>query len=214
MKPFKVINVEHLTKDTFRLRTDRPEVPILAGQCFNVGIPGGSINREYSMYSDANGDYLDFLIKVVEDGSLTPQLQKLKVGDLVEIDGPYGQFYLHDPLDKSKKYTFLATGTGVAPFHSFISTYPGLNYRLIHGVRYPNEQYEFNDYADESYIPCISKNNAGSKSMRLTDFLKENPICADEIVYLCGNRNMIVDAFEILREQGVPGNNLFTEVFF
>ena len=214
MKPFKVINVEHLTKDTFRLRTDRPEVPILAGQCFNVGIPGGSINREYSMYSDANGDYLDFLIKVVEDGSLTPQLQKLKVGDLVEIDGPYGQFYLHDPLDKSKKYTFLATGTGVAPFHSFISTYPSLNYRLIHGVRYPNEQYEFKDYADESYIPCISKNNAGSKSMRLTDFLKENPICADEIVYLCGNRNMIVDAFEILREQGVPGNNLFTEVFF
>jgi hypothetical protein len=25
---------------------------------------------------------------------------------------------------------------------------------------------------------------------------------------------MIVDAFEILRDQGVPGNNLFTEVFF
>ena len=214
MKPFKVINVEHLTKDTFRLRTDRPEVPILAGQCFNVGIPGGSINREYSMYSDANGDYLDFLIKVVEDGSLTPQLQKLKVGDLVEIDGPYGQFYLHDPLDKSKKYIFLATGTGVAPFHSFISTYPSLNYRLIHGVRYPNEQYEFKDYADESYIPCISKNNAGSKSMRLTGFLKENPVGPSEIVYLCGNRNMIVDAFEILRDQGVPGDNLFTEVFF
>lgn len=214
MKPFKVIAVEHLTKDTFRLRTDRPEVPILAGQCFNVGIPGGSINREYSMYSDANGDYLDFLIKVVEDGSLTPKLQKLKVGDLVEIDGPYGQFYLHNPLDKARKYSFLATGTGVAPFHSFISTYPSLNYRLIHGVRYPNEQYEFKDYADESYIPCISKNDAGSKSMRLTDFLKENPVGPSEIVYLCGNRNMIVDAFQILRDQGVPGDNLFTEVFF
>lgn len=214
MKPFKVIAVEHLTKDTFRLRTERPEVPILAGQCFNVGILGESINREYSMYSDANGGYLDFLIKVVEDGSLTPQLQKIKVGDLVEIDGPYGQFYLHNPLDKSKKYTFLATGTGIAPFHSFISTYPSLNYRLIHGVRYPNEQYDFKDYSDEQYIPCISKNIGGSKSMRLTDFLKENPVGADEIVYLCGNRNMIVDAFEILRDQGVPGDNLFTEVFF
>ena len=214
MKPFKVISVEHLTKDTFRLRTERPEVPILAGQCFNVGIPGGSINREYSMYSDANGDYLDFLIKVVEDGSLTPQLQKLKVGDLVEIDGPYGQFYLHNPLDRSKKYTFLATGTGIAPFHSFISTYPSLNYRLIHGVRYPNEQYDLKDYSDELYISCISKNIAGEKSIRLTDFLKENPVGSNEMVYLCGNRNMIVDAFEILRDQGVPGDNLFTEVFF
>jgi ferredoxin--NADP+ reductase len=214
MKLFRVIAVVHLTKDTFRLRIERPDAPILAGQCFNVGIPGGSINREYSMYSDANGDYLDFLIKVVEGGSLAPKLQKLKVGDLVEIDGPYGQFYLYDPLDNSKKYTFLATGTGVAPFHSFVSTYPSLNYRLIHGVRYPNEQYDFKDYAIGSYIPCISKNNLGSKSMRLTEFLIENPPSSDEIVYLCGNRNMIVESFEILRNQGIPGDNLFTEVFF
>jgi len=214
MKLFKVIAVFHLTKDTFRLRTERPDVPILAGQCFNVGIPGGSINREYSMYSDANGNHLDFLIKSVEDGSLSPHLQKLKAGDLVEIDGPFGQFYLHDPFDNSKKYTFLATGTGVAPFHSYILTYPSLNYRLIHGVRYPHEQYDYKDYKNGAYIPCISKNNLGSASMRLTDFLKETKFSTDEIVYLCGNRNMIVDAFEILRDQGVPGNNLFTEVFF
>ena len=50
--------------------------------------------------------------------------------------------------------------------------------------------------------------------MRLTEYLQKHPAQPDSIVYLCGNRSMIIDAFEILREQGVPGNNLFTEVFF
>ena len=214
MKPYKVLEVEHLTAETFRIRTERPEAPIVAGQCFNVGIPGGSINREYSMYSDANGQYVDFLIKLVEDGSLTPALKKVKVGDMVEVDGPYGQFYLHEPTDITRKYVFLATGTGISPFHSFVATYPHLSYTLIHGIRKPNEQYDAADYAPGSYIPCISRNVDGQASMRLTDHLKQNPIDPSSIVYLCGNRNMIVDAFEILRDQGVPGNNLFTEVFF
>ena len=78
MKPFKVLQVEHLTQETYRIRTERPDVPIVAGQCFNVGIPGGGINREYSMYSDANGPYVDFLVKLVEGGSLTPALQRLR----------------------------------------------------------------------------------------------------------------------------------------
>jgi ferredoxin-NADP reductase len=214
MKPYKVLEVEHLTAETFRIRTERPEVPIVAGQCFNVGLPGGSINREYSMYSDANGQYVDFLIKVIEDGSLTPALQKVKVGDMVEVDGPYGQFHLHEPKDSNRKYVFLATGTGIAPFHSFVATYPHLSYTLIHGIRKPSEQYDATDYATGSYIPCISRNVDGQTSIRLTDYLKQNPIDTSSIVYLCGNRNMIVDAFGILRDQGVPGNNLFTEVFF
>jgi len=52
------------------------------------------------------------------------------------------------------------------------------------------------------------------RSVRLADYLRDNPVDPNAIVYLCGNRGMIVDAFEILRDQGVPGNNLFTEVFF
>ena len=214
MKPFKVLQVEHLTNETYRIRTERPDVPIVAGQCFNVGIPGGSINREYSMYSDANGPYVDFLVKLVDGGSLTPALQRLRVGDLVEVDGPYGQFYLHEPDDTARSYVFLATGTGVAPFHSFVATYPHLRYKLIHGIRHPNEQYDAADYAPGCYVPCISRNVPGQPSMRLTDYLRDNPVDPDAIVYLCGNRGMIVDAFEILRDQGVPGNNLFTEVFF
>ena len=214
MKPYKILEVEHLTIHTLRIRTERPDVPIVAGQCFNVGLPGWSINREYSLYSDANANYVDFLIKVAEDGSLTPALQRARVGDIVEIDGPYGHFCLHQPYDSNRKYIFLATGTGIAPFHSFVATYPDLRYTLIHGIRNPNERYHASHYGNGFYISCISRNEEGQPSMRVTEYIKQYPIDPDSIVYLCGNRNMIVDAFEILRDQGVPGNNLFTEVFF
>ncbi len=214
MSTYKVLQITYLTPDTFRLRTERPNVPIRAGQCFNVGLPGTSTNRESSMYSGANDDYLDFLIRTVEGGCVSPVLRGLKAGDSVEINGPYGEFCLREPVDTSRPHVFLASGTGIAPFHSYAATYPGLNYKVVHGVRHVEEQYGAADYPSGSYIPCISKGGPGHEAMRVTDYLRKSPVSPDSVVYLCGNRNMIIDAFEILREQGVPGDNLFTEVFF
>jgi len=210
----KVLKIEKLTESTFCIRTERPDVAIRAGQLFNVGIPGAGINREYSMYSAADAPYIDFLIKEVQDGFVSPALNRLQVGNLVEVDGPYGEFCLNPPDNSDQHYLFLATGTGIAPFHSFVETFPDLNYTVLHGIRDPDEQYHEKDYAQGRYIPCISRNIEGQPSFRLTEYLIKYPVNPSSIVYLCGNRNMIVDAFETLREQGVHGNNLFTEVFF
>ena len=214
MNTYKVLEIDRLTENTFRLRAERPDVTIRAGQCFNVGVPGAGVNREYSMYSSADAPYLDFLVKEVEGGLVSPALSGLKIGNMVEIDGPYGEFCLKQPINPDQHYLFLATGTGIAPFHSFVETFPNLNYTLLHGIRNPNEQYHASDYQSGRYIPCISKNAEGLPSYRLTEYLIKNPANPTSIVYLCGNRNMIIDAFEILRNQGVPGNNLYTEVFF
>lgn len=214
MTTYKVLGIDHLTESTFRLRTERPKMPIKAGQCFNVGVPGAGVNREYSMYSPADAPYLDFLVKEVEGGFVSPALNRLQIGNLVEIDGPYGEFCLNPPVNSDQHYLFLATGTGIAPFHSFVETLPNLNYTVLHGIRDPHEQYHESDYAQGRYIPCISRNIEGQPSFRLTEYLIKHPANPSSIVYLCGNRNMIVDAFEILREQGVLGDNLFTEVFF
>jgi ferredoxin--NADP+ reductase len=214
MKQYKVIRIERLAANTICLRTERPNVPIRAGQCFNVGIPGGGINREYSMYSGADDPYLDFLIRVVEDGLVSSKLGKLKPGDTVEIDGPYGEFSLKDPSNSRNRYLFISSGTGIAPFHSFINTFPNLTYKVLHGIRLENEQYHVNDYAQGSYIPCISQPEGNKPGNRVTDYLREHPAEQGSIVYLCGNRNMIVDTFEILRDQDINGDNIFTEVFF
>jgi ferredoxin-NADP reductase len=212
MKTYKVISITHLTPRTFLLKTDRPQVEIRAGQCFNVGIPGMGINREYSMYSPADAPYLEFLVRSVEDGMVSSRLQELNAGDLVEIDGPYGEFCIQRDNVPYKLF-LISSGTGIAPFHSFVKTFTQLDYLILHGIRHADEKYGCNDYDATSYLPCISKNLSGP-SMRVTDFLRANPPKAETIIYLCGNRNMIVDSVQILLDHGVGGDQIITEVFF
>lgn len=212
MDKYKVLDIQSLTKNTVRIKTERPNVTIRAGQCFNVGVPGMGINREYSMYSAENAPFLEFLIRVVDDGLVSSKLANLKVGDEVEIDGPYGKFCLPSET-KGKKFLFIASGTGVAPFHSFVKSVPDLDYVVVHGIRHADEAYDAKTFAAGCYIPCVSQ-NAGGDSSRVTDFIRNNIPKAETTVYLCGNRNMIVDTVEILLENGVGGDQIVTEVFF
>lgn len=212
MKIYKVIDVIHLTENVFKLETERPNLNIVAGQCFNLGVPGASINREYSMYSGSGEPSLVFLIRAIDNGLVSSKLQKMLPGDEIEIDGPYGEFRI--PLDKRRsKFFFIASGTGIAPFHSFVKTYPDIDYTIIHGIRYSNETYDANDYEVGRYIPCISSNCHGESS-RVTDYLKYNHPPDDALFYLCGNRNMIIDTVEILLSLGIGGNQIVSEVFF
>lgn len=212
MRKYRVLGVEHKTPDTFCLRVERPSSPILSGQCFNIGIPGLNINREYSMYSSADAPYLEFLIRAVNGGRVSSHLRGLNTGDLVELDGPYGEFCI--PTDRrTARFLFICSGTGIAPFHSFVETFPRLDYLIVHGIRYASEAYDASHYQQGRYISCISKNSLG-ESMRVTDFLCKHPVKDDVFVYLCGNRHMIVDSVDILLNQGVNGSKIISEVFF
>ena len=214
MSAYPVLEIEHLTKHTFRLRTGRPEILIRAGQCFNIGLPGVGINREYSMYSDANAPYLEFLVRSVKGGVVSPQLQRCRPGDFLEIDGPYGEFCLPEPVNSREAYLFVATGTGIGPFHSFCCTYPRLNYSLLHGVRTEQERYHAEHYRPNAYHSCVSRPNSGNSAYRVTDYLATHPISRDAMVYLCGNRRMITDVSELLFQEGISGDRIVTEVFF
>lgn len=210
---YRVLAVEHLTDHAYRLRTERGDLKFIAGQCANVGLPGKGVNREYSLCSAESDPYFDFLIKEVEGGLISCKLKTLKAGDFVEIHGCYGQFCLKDPTEK-KEYLFIGSGTGIAPFHSFVRTYPFLNYKVLHGIRFKNECYGREIFSPERYVSCVSREDGGDFRGRVTDYLKAHPVKSDIIAYLCGNRSMLSDVYSLLREQGVPGDNLFTEAFF
>lgn len=173
MSNSKVISKNFLTPDVFTLKVEKGDFKITAGQCFNLGLVGEGVNREYSIYSSANSSYLEFLIRRMDGGLVSDHLSKLMPGDSIEVDGPYGEFCLNLE-DLEKKFVFIASGTGIAPFHSFINTYPNLDYVLVHGVRSSSETYESHTYAPDRYMPCISQNQIGPKQ-RVTDFLKKIP---------------------------------------
>lgn len=197
------------------LTVERPDVHIKSGQCFNIGMQGSGVNREYSMYSDANANYIQFIIREVENGIVSSQLRKLTPNQTIALAGPYGEFCIENSLEvKVKHFTFIATGTGIAPFRSFVKTFPAINYQLVHGIRTLEERYHFEEYDSKNYKPCISRPIDDSEPCYVTDYLRKNPLNKETTVYICGNRKMITDVFDLCRLQGINGDNLFTEVFF
>jgi len=210
----KITQIRFLTESTFVLKFDRGGLEFKAGQHIIVGLKGELNQREYSIYSGENDDYLEILVREVPEGNVSLQLRQCKPDDLLQVNGPFGSFGIERFDRFSKKHVFIASGTGISPFHSFIRSYPGIDYTLIHGVRYMKEAYERNDYDSNRYILCTSKEGSGSQKGRVTAFLQAYNFLPGSLYYLCGNSNMIYEVDHILRNKMVPAENIITEVYF
>jgi len=211
---YKVLNIRQLTENTFVLSLPACRFKFEAGQHISLSIIGDYQSREYSIYSAENGDNLEILVKEVEGGYFSPKLKHLKAGDMVEVHGPFGKFGLDEKKRHSHQHVFIASGTGIAPFHSIMKSNPELNYKIIHGVRYANEAYELEDYNRNNFTLCTSRDKTGDFNGRLTDYLKNNMFDKNTCFYLCGNSDMIFDAMEILKEKGFDRDSVTVEVYF
>jgi ferredoxin--NADP+ reductase/benzoate/toluate 1,2-dioxygenase reductase subunit len=210
----KIRQIRLLTERTFILRLDRGNMEFRAGQHLIVGLEGELDLREYSVYSGEKDDYLEILVREIPDGNVSRQLKQCKPGQLLQVNGPFGSFGL-EPYDMfSRKLVFIASGTGISPFHSFVRSYPGIDYILIHGVRYKDEAYERNDYDPHRYILYTSKEYNGDHKGRVTRFLPGFHLNQDMLFYVCGNNNMIYEVYHILRDKGIPDENILSEVYF
>lgn len=164
------------------------------------------------MYSSASDPYLEFLIRRVPDGLVSSALSSLQRDDEVEIGGPYGDFCLDLNAVATTHFVFIASGTGVAPFHSFVKTFPQLSYHLYYGVRYESDVVDVEDYSPSSTTLCVSRSSSSPE--RVTDRLREDQLDVEAMYYLCGNRQMITDVISLLRQRGIPGGHIYTETFF
>lgn len=211
---FRVINIRHLTDSTYVVRFDRNSMEFIPGQHLSVGLANDPQAREYSIYSGIDDPFLEIIVKEVEDGIVSKKLKKVKVDQQLRVTGPMGFFKLEQAKINTQKHLFVATGTGISPFHSFVKSYPNIDYQLIHGVRFGNEAYESDTYENGRYVLCCSRDKKGNFSGRTTDYLKTQKIDPNTIVYLCGNCDMIFEVYDILTEKGVPTENIHTEVYF
>lgn len=211
---YKVVELRILTENTFVLSLPKSRFKFEAGQHISLSILGDYQSREYSIYSREDNDNLEVLVKEVEGGYFSPKLKHLKAGDMVEVHGPFGKFGLEQKKRNTHQHVFIASGTGIAPFHSMVKTYPELNYKLIHGVRYMNEAYELEEYDRERVTVCTSRDESGDFKGRLTDYLKKTDFAKNTCFYLCGNSDMIFDAMEILKSKGFDRDSVTVEVYF
>ncbi len=211
---YVIDRVRHLTGSTYVLRFSRNDMKFTPGQHLVLGVPGSTELREYSIYSGIHDDFLEVLIKEVDDGLVSRQLKTTRRGDPLEVRGPYGFFLTKAAIPDPGKLLFISSGTGIAPFHSFVRSFTETDYQIIHGVREMEEAYDAKDYRNGGFTVCTSRDDKGNFEGRLTDYLLEAELDPERQVYLCGNSNMIFDAMDILRARGIPQRQIFTEVYF
>lgn len=209
----RVRELRWLSDLTFAVSLERGDLDFLPGQYINVGLPDEIDMREYSVYSGPEDEELEILVRYVEQGLVSKRLAGLGAGDELRVEGPFGFFTIPEEV-RDRPLLWVSTGTGISPFRSFVRAYPGLDYRLIHGVRRASELYEWSEYDPSRRVACISREAGGDYSGRVTDYLREHPVQSGTHCYLCGNADMIYEVYDILQDQGVDSDLIHAEVYF
>lgn len=209
-----VLETINLTPETFVIRLDRQGMKFEPGQYVIIRIPGQNKGREYSIYSGINDDYLDFLVREIPEGEFSRYLRHLTPGSELDVEGPKGFFVPDQKTRDGQPVLLIATGTGISPFHSYVRSVPGLNYRVLHGVHFADEAYGRDTFDPEKYTLCTSRSDKGDYFGRVTYYLKEHPVDPSLICYLCGNSEMINEVTVLLEKFGLPPQHIRTEVFF
>ncbi len=209
----RVISIKHLTSNAYILRFERNDIVFQPGQHIGLGLPSYPFLRDYSIYSSISDNFIEVLIKEIPGGDLSLKLKECTEGSMIKYKDPFGNFVV-DKNNTARNYTFFATDTGIAPFHSFIQSYTDLDYYLFHGVRFPEDAYGRSEYDPFKYTLLTSKDPKGQYKQRIPDYLRSFPAKSNGDFYLCGNGKMIYEVNDILLKMGICAENIFFEIYF
>jgi len=149
---------------------------------------------------------------------------RAKEGDLVNIEGPFGHFYLRG---QERPILMMAGGTGLAPMLSMLDQMASMErfhkpVHLLYGVNYPDEFFgvrQIESYSSKGVdltYETISLNGSADlniQSGHVTELLNEKLIQDNPEIYLCGPPPMIDAANAWLAKQGVDLNCVYSEKF-
>ncbi|MAZ38798.1 MAG: ferredoxin--NADP(+) reductase [Legionellales bacterium] len=204
-------------------REDGEKLNYIPGQFISVHFEHEDkpLRRSYSIATvDQTSDLIEFAISYVPNGPASELLMNLEVGQTLNFSGAYGRLILRDePL---QRLFLMATGTGVTPYRCMLPTLaqhlqanPALKIILILGVQYRQDalyadefidfakkypNFEFRTYFSRDELPGRLPHEYQGYAQHAFDALLMNP--ETDTVYLCGNPNMIDDAFNQLKENG------------
>ena len=184
------------------------------GQALKLSLSHDTPPRIYSICSGSQDDEIRILFNIKYQGLLTPALATLSPGDSVLASAPYGTF-----AGTTEPAWWIATGTGIAPFHSMLRSDMGDGKTVVHGVRYLNQFYfeqEFASQCGARYHQCCSAEaSVDTYHGRVTQFLEAQvALPHDQRYYICGQTGMAVEVRDILIAKGIPFGKISTEIYF
>ena len=192
-----------------------------------------SFHRSYSIANAPNQNGLvEFAASYIQDGPGSEFLfNHLKPGQRVNARGPFGRLLLQ--ASPPKRYIFIATSTGVTPFRAMLpelkhqlAVHPSCMAVLLHGIKTPADMIyhdEFLDFTHQSaqfsYRAYISQEQIvhfedAQYAGHVQDaFPSLNLDADDDLIYLCGNPNMIDSAFSLLKDRAFAPQRIIREKY-
>jgi len=225
----RVVGLEAMTHDIRRVR-----LAIEAGGPFTFSAGqyaslrfASMPARDYSMANRPDQDELHFHIRRMGPGSASAYVvEKLKLGDTVTVEGPYGSSWLREK--HRGPIIAIAGGSGLAPIQSIVET------ALASGTRQPIHLYLGVRDERDLYLEAHFRELAGRHdNLRVTPVLSEpsrptarrsgfvhEAIAADFAdfdgakAYLAGPPVMVEAASNMLTERGMRREDVHADAFY
>jgi len=221
----EIKNIERETKDTkiFTLKLEN-EFEFVSGQCIKLSIPEVDFSRPYSISSPGGRtDEITLTIKICGDGNFTKEVDNLKVGDFVNIEGPYGSFTFDGSTDKN--IVLIAGGSGISTLHSIMRFILDNGYKnkikLLYSTKtpeeitYKKEIEELRNKRDnfDALITITNENEEwkGHKGRLTKSELDVHIEDKESLIYICGPLGFVNFIIEKLKEIGINEENIKTE---
>jgi CDP-4-dehydro-6-deoxyglucose reductase len=185
---------------------------------------GKRITRAYSIASAPGANRFELCLNRVLEGRLSPWLFDLRPGEPVEIRGPLGHFVPRTPF---RDAVLVATGTGIAPFRSFLQSPPvldsGARIALLFGARHEEGllyRKEFESLAEAqpcfTFLPTLTRPGPGwtGRTGRVQAHLDEALAGRRDVdVYICGLKAMVNDVRHQLHALGFEKSQIVFEKY-
>jgi propane monooxygenase reductase subunit len=228
----EVVSNENVTHDMRHLvvRLVEPAaIKFFPGQYVDFVIPGTDETRSFSMAntSSLESGQLEFVIKVYPDGLFSRFLDtEVKVGDRLDITGPFGVFTLRDA--PGSDLVFVGGGAGMAPILALLRTMAerGIDRKttFYYGARrkrdlcFEDELRELESRLPSfRYVPALSEPDGDDWDGEIgliTDVVRrgESSLVRTD-AYVCGPPPMVEAALELLPALGVEDKRIFYDKF-
>lgn len=218
---------------------DDGEVEFSPGQYMQVVVPPygdfkDSVQRAYSMSSrPSDRKHVEMLIRLVPGGIATTWVHRfLKVGDPVELVGPFGDFGVRDT---PATMICVAGGSGMAPFKSILhhmhetGDWADKEIWYFFGARSTKDMFYLDELHELStkwpkfhFVPALSEpkpeenwtGEAGLITNVLDRYIKEKVDKAKPLEgYLCGSPGMINACINVMKANGITEDKVFYDKF-
>lgn len=197
------------------LKAERDSIKFSPGQFAFIKPVASELPRQshpFSIVSSNSDSDLSFGIKKL--GDFTSMVSRLRVGDVFEVEGAYGDF--GSRFDKYQHQVWVAGGIGITPFVAMAKAITDQKVHLIYSVKsireacFMDELKSVANTKPNFHIHIVDNSTRSSllSTHEIMDFYAENGA-----IWLCGPPKMVKTLSKSLRSRGINEGNIITEEF-